>query len=191
MTTFTQRLVAAALVAATNLSMPSGARCQSGQPDRRAGKTLVAVAGGMFVDDLNENGGPVAAAGMRLGRELNRFVVAEMTASFIPASLWLISTSGAIRSVATPFVTGDVGMQLQLPLGVLLPYVGATAGGFRRAGSAVTSPDVGWTLAGVGGARLRLGSRIFLQGEMKLRRDVYDFGRTIDAQFTAALGGRF
>lgn len=164
----------------------------SAQGVRGTGPThLFAVVGGQFIDDVNEENGPVGFGGIRAGQELGRFFLAEATASYMATSTSFIDIPGGIRATSTPFTSADIGLEAQLPLGPLAPYIGAAIGAYHRSGTDDVEREQGLSRALMGGARLRFAHRYFAQGEVKIRRDEYSFGRTINAQYVYGLGVRF
>lgn len=106
-------------------------------------------------------------------------------------STTLVSIPEGSYGVPTPFVSADIGLQAQLPLGPLAPYVGAAVGAYHRSGTEYFSSEKGLSTIATGGARLRFAREYFAQGEMRYRHDQYSFGRTVNAQYAFGLGVRF
>lgn len=186
----TFRMAVLMATAVTSSVFASHMDAQSISPDRDMRTRFVVVTSGVFVDDIN-NDGAAPFVGAHIGRAIGRFVVLEGTASYVATATKFVSTTFDFRRVSVPLLVADVGLSVQVPVGPVIPYLGAATGAFYRRGALGTANDVGWTEALFGGGRIRVGDRYLVQGEMKLRNDLYDFGPALDAQFTFGLGVRF
>lgn len=134
----------------------------------------VTVMAGAFLDEQGDGGHhPYVSA--RYERWLSRFVAFEGGLTHARA-VREVMTPQEQWTVATPYSSGDLGLQLQLPLGHVRPYVGATIGGTFFHGSNYLGSNTGVTHAVLAGARFGRFRNTSLRTELRVRRD--DIGRS-------------
>jgi hypothetical protein len=149
---------------------PILAHAQDGRDSRPVhGVTVMA---GVFEDERG-NGERHPYVSARYERWLSRLVAFEGGLTHARAVRQVMPGQGQ-ATVATPYSSGDLGLQLQLPLGPVRPYIGATIGGTYFHGGGYIGGDMGVTHALLAGARLGRFRNTSLRTELRLRRD--DFG---------------
>ena len=144
---------------------------ESGLADRRPSVSLMA---GQFMYGL---GGttryPYASA--RIGRDISQFFAGELSVGYSRVSTTLYSFTPSIQAYTahTPFLTADGAGHAILPNRRLAPYIGVSAGVFRRLDSdAYDGLALNGTSVGVlAGAKWRVGKRLGLRAEFRVRSD--------------------
>lgn len=163
----------------------------AGMPAQRT--IVVDVLIGMFSDNLAEDRYfPFAAA--RLNRDFNRFTLWELGLSYAHSKeTVVIQRNGTFetRDVPSPVVTGDVGVQVKLPLGRIEPYTGAAIGVFTRTyQNQEFDRDTGASLSGAVGFRIRIAQHFKVRAELlRVRGDHYGEFVAVDTEH--ALGVSF
>ncbi len=128
--------------------------------------------GGAFTGDPGDGGHhPYLSA--RYERWFSRFVAFEggVTHARSEGTLFSHVAPFETRLVPVTFSSSDLGLQLQLPLGHVRPYVGATIGATYLDDRSQGNREVGLTHAVLGGARVGRFRGVSLRGELRLRRD--------------------
>lgn len=170
-----------ALAATPMTAVSQLARTSDGVGTSAQRTIAVEIMVGTFNDDMAEDRYvPFAAA--RLNREFNRFALWELGLSYARSKeTVVIQQNGSFepRDVPSPVITGDIGIQVKLPLGRVEPYTGIAIGVFTRSYENQTfDRATGASLAANVGLRVRTGQRFKVRAEMiRLRSDDYgDFG---------------
>lgn len=182
------------LLAATPVTAVSQIPWMSSGSDTPAERTIaVDVMVGMFMDNLaGDHYFPFAAA--RLNRDFNRFALWELGLSYARSSeTVVIQRNGSFesRDVPSPIVTGDIGIQVKLPLGRVEPYTGIAVGVFTRSYESRTfDRETGASLHANVGLRVRTAQRFKVRAELlRVRSDDYGDFATVDIEH--ALGMSF
>ncbi len=153
------RVVFGALLASITL-LPGVARAQQ---DERPARGMVAVLAGEFIPESPSRldaGAPVV--GLRFGRPVNSIFVAEAGLSY--------ALDDGARAPNDPLgvVAADIGLQARLPHGRYRPYIGASLGALRAAGSERDRRLVPG-LAGAIGAWIGAAPNVTVIGEIRMR----------------------
>lgn len=159
-------------------------------------KNELSVLVGQFIYDP---GGDSAYpfAGVRLQRRFAKYAEGELGLGYARISTRLYSLAPNITSysVRTPLVSSDLALHLLVPIRSFVPYVGVSAGLFRRSRSAAYDnlQSNGSSLGLIGGAKLFVSRRFGLRAEFRYRSDKHDFSttRSVDAEQSAGLTYRF
>jgi hypothetical protein len=154
----------------------------------------VTVTGGAFAYDYGDNYSPFAS--VSFGRSLNRYVELEGTAGYARLTTRLYQLAPTVTSydVGTGFLTADVGANFMLPLGPFVPYLGISAGAFRRNqlrdnSNGINQAAVNGTSRGAAiGARLLFGQRMGLRAEFHYREDSHNGSDTPANDVVQSLG---
>jgi opacity protein-like surface antigen len=152
------------------------------------------VTGGAFAYDYGDHYSPFAS--VSFGRSLNRYVELEGTAGYARLTTRLYQLAPTVTSydVGSAFLTADVGLNLMLPLGPFVPYVGMSTGAFRRNqlrdnSNGIYAGAVNGNSRGVAiGARLLFGERLGLRGEFRYREDSHNGSDTPANDFVQSVG---
>ena len=147
----------------------------------------ITIIGGAFLDENGDRGHyPYVSA--RYERWLSRFVAFEGGVTHARAKRTLFSQVPPFeaRPVPVTFSSSDLGLQLQLPLGQIRPYVGATIGATYLDDRSQGDREVGLTHAVLAGARIGRIRGVGFRGELRLRRD--DIARSISYNAEYGLG---
>lgn len=176
------RTISLVLSLATSVLMLSSPHIASAQNDSDWRlRNSVTVQGGAFVYDLGgDSAYPLVTAA--LGRSLSRFVEIEGLLSYARLTTKVVSLAPTVRSydARTPFLAADAAANLLLPLGRFVPYVGISAGVFRRNATRDESNAVyldarkGTSMGAAVGARWLFTPRVGLRGEFRYRQDSHD-----------------
>jgi hypothetical protein len=141
-------------------------------------RTLSVMTGGFQYDFGGDATSPIAT--VRLDRRLSNNFVAELGVSWALAKVDIVDNTVPEPTVAegrSSLGTATVGVQAELPLGPVRPYVGIAAGLFGR----VDHPEHGdrflrTTMAFPVGVRWPLGDRLTVRGEARVRFDEHQNG---------------
>ncbi len=175
----------------TGLSQITSAPTDSRSPAQW--HTTVAVLVGAFNDDIGgDHYFPFAAA--RLSRDFGRYALWELGLSYAASKETIVvSRNGTLspRDVASPVITGDVGVQLKYPIGPVEPYAGVAIGIFaRNYENRALDRETGASRAANFGLRFRMGERFSMRTEIiRLRSD--DYGDFAAFNYEHAMGVSF
>jgi hypothetical protein len=154
----------------------------------------VSVVGGAF----NYDGGSddyFPLVGIRADRSLSRFIVAEAGLSYAAvASALAAFADETVRTLSpsTPILTADLGVQFQLPLPHVRPYIGASVGAIARGGDdQLAARFVRPSYSAAGGVRVDLFNRLGLRAEIRVRQDEHPQWVATDFEETVGLSWRF
>lgn len=182
--------LASAIVALASAARHGGAQ----QPKEYRNSLSVLV--GQFIYDYGSDE-PYPHASVRATRSLNRFFEAELAFGYSRLSTSLVSIGETIRSydAHTQLTSADIGIHAAFPLGRFSPYMGVSAGLFRRwssddyDGLAQNGSSLGASL----GARFMMTQRLGVRGEFHYRSDRHNGleHRGRDAEQIAGLEYRF
>jgi hypothetical protein len=146
------------------LGTSSIARAQTSSPPLSQGVTIM---GGAFADERGAEGHrPFVSA--RYERWLSKLVAFEGGVTHARSTRTNPFNS---RRASASYSSGDLGLQLQVPLGRIRPYVGATIGGTHFRNNSNDDREVGLTHALLVGARIGRFRNASLRTEFRLRRD--------------------
>jgi hypothetical protein len=141
--------------------------------------SISVLGGGLIYDRGGDGMYPFISA--NLGRSMSRFVEVEGVLTYARLTTKLYTLAPTVRSydARTPFLAADAAANFLLPLGPFVPYVGLSAGVFRRNATYDTSNTVqipvvrGTSLGAAVGARWLFTPRVGLRGELHYRGDRY------------------
>ena len=154
-----------------------------------ADRRLSLVVGVLNVEQPGDDANfPMAA--LRAEWRLGRFVRSELGASFALGEFDAIAP--ATEDVSSSLATATLGVQAELPLPLIRPYVGAAAGLHGRwvegDGASFVRPTVAFPV----GVRLPLSSRLSLRAEARWRFDEQESGASaVNVEQTAGLSVAF
>ena len=131
---------------------------------------------------------PMAA--LRAEWRLGRFVRSELGASFAVGEFDAVAP--ATEDVSSTLAAATLGVQAEMPLPFVRPYVGAAAGIHGRWDEGDGTSFVRPTISFPAGVRLPLSSRLSLRGEVRWRFDEQESGASaINVEQTAGLSVAF
>jgi hypothetical protein len=173
------RLVFSLLAALVTLVSPRVSLAQN-ENDSPLRNSITLLGGGLIYDPGGDGMYPFVSAGV--GRALSRFVEVEGVATYARLTTKLYSFAPTFTSydARTPFLAADAAANFLLPLGPFVPYVGVSAGVFRRNATYDTSNTVqvsavkGTSLGAAVGARWLFTPRVGLRGEFHYRQDSHE-----------------
>jgi hypothetical protein len=154
-------------------------------PERRLSLLVGALNVEQPGDDTNF---PMAA--LRAEWRLGRFVRSELGASFALGEFAAVAPGG--EDVSSSLATATLGVQAEMPLPFIRPYVGAAAGLHGRWDEGDGASFVRPTISFPAGVRLPLSSRLALRAEARWRFDEQESGASaINVEQTAGLSVAF
>jgi hypothetical protein len=153
------------------------AQYQTASPFRNS---ITVLGGGLIYDPGGDGMYPFVSAG--IGHELSRFVELEgvLTYARLTTKFYSLAPTITTYNARTPFLAADAAANFLLPLGPFVPYVGISAGVFRRGSTYDTSNTVqipavkGTSLGAAVGARWLFTPRLGLRGELHYRGDSHE-----------------
>jgi hypothetical protein len=145
-------------------------RCCDGMPARQLSMTV-----GVLDYDFQDKNFPMA--GLRAEWRLSRHVRSEIGMSYALAETERVTLDGQTEDVYSSLIGLTVGLQAEMQLPVIRPYIGIAAGFFGRLddeedGQRFIRPTHQIPV----GLRLPITSRIGLRGEVRYRLDQHDGG---------------
>lgn len=177
---------------ATILVIPSIADAQHRRrPDRRRGESVIvrverwerqpqrqlALLVGVLNADLpGDDNFPMAA--LRADWRLARYLRSEVGVAYALGELTQ-GTGATATEVSSSLLTATIGLQAELPLPYIRPYVGAAAGLFGRRDEEGGERFIRPTHAFPAGVRIPLSNRLALRGEVRYRFDEQEGGPTL------------
>ena len=149
------------------------ARCCDGMPSRQLSMIV-----GIFDYDVLDKSVPMAA--LRAEWRLSRHVRSELGISYALAEMDRVTDEGT-EDVYSNLMAATVGLQAEMPLPGIRPYIGIAAGFFGRVddeedGARFFRPTHQIPV----GIRVPLTSRIGLRGEARYRLDQHESGFTAE-----------
>jgi hypothetical protein len=168
------------------------ARAASGKTLERSPQNSLTFLGGAFA--FASGNGWVPYGSMRLGRELSRYVNAEVGVGYARTTTRFYSLVPVIQSfeARTPFAAVDAAIQAQLPIGAFVPYVGGSVGWFKvRADPLFGGGENGPSTGAMGGLKVLLSQRMGIRGELRYRADQRSAFRARDFEESAGFLYRF
>lgn len=182
-----------ALVVVVSATLPLVAIAQQpGSIVHETGRTSIALFAGTF--HYNRGDGLTPYVSLRTGHQLTRYLEGEVGLGYSRVATRLYSFTPTIQTYKAHagLVVADIALNASLPLGRFAPYVGISAGVFRRGesrGWALTSVK-GTSLGGAAGMKVLLSERIGIRGELRLRGDRHE-GSTNWSPDAEQVGGLF
>jgi len=183
------RLASAAL-AALLAAAPTVASAQAADP---APRRSVALMLGGFGTDVSE-GRTFGIAAARADWRLSRWLLAETGLSYARGEVEMADHSGGTPTYSmetTGLGTATVGVQAQLPLPYVQPYVGIATGLYLRLDKPGGHRFLSTTHEFPAGVRIPLNERLAARAEVRLRYDQQQFsGQELGAETTVGLSLR-
>lgn len=182
--------VGAALAIGGALATPNTGTAQTA-PDR----TLSIMAGGFSYDYDSDQMAPMGA--LRLDRRISNVLIAEVGVSYARATLDIVDHTPpdpVSREGTGSLGTATVGVQAELPLAYLRPYVGIATGLFVKAehGQPGANRFMRTTTEFPVGVRIPVAQRVVARAETRLRFDEHTGGdSSVNAELTFGLGWKF
>lgn len=177
------------LALALSAAAPAAARAQdpAGIPTPRRSVSLMA---GGFGSDVNESA-TFGIAAARADWRLSRFILAEVGLSYARGEVEVANHTAATPTYSmerTGLGTATAGVQAQLPLPLVQPYVGIATGLYLRLDPPGGHRFLSTTTEFPVGVRVPLTRRLGARGEVRLRYDQRQFeGQELGAEITGGL----
>lgn len=190
MTRIRSRIALGAVLAALLAAAPSVASAQAADPAPRRSVTLML---GGFGTDVSE-GRTFGIAAARADWRLSRWLLAETGVSYARGEVEMANHGGGTPTFSmetTGLGTATVGVQAQLPLPYVQPYVGIATGLYLRLDKPGGHRFLSTTHEFPAGVRVPLTGRLGARAEVRLRYDQQQFsGQELGAETTLGLSLR-
>lgn len=191
---FTPRLAASLALGALLAAAPSAATAQAVAGDDLPKRAVSVMVGG-FGSDINES----ATFGMAAARadfRLSRFILAEAGVSYargeVEVADYSTPTAPTFSMESTSLGTATVGIQAELPLRYVRPYVGVASGLYLRLDPEGGHRFLSTTSEFPAGVRIPLTRSLGARGEVRLRYDEQQGnGQELGAEATFGFSWRF
>ena len=141
-----------------------------------ASRQLSLSVGALRYDRADDDNFPMAA--LRVDWRLQHWLRSEIGLSYALADIAVPGAPAGDDEINSSLLAATVGLQAELPLPYIRPYVGAAAGLFARLDEKGGDRFVRPTMAFPVGVRIPFSSRLGLRAEARFRFDEHEDGRS-------------
>jgi hypothetical protein len=159
-------------------------------------RSVTLQVGGLVSDVFISEAQQYPTVGVLADWRISRYVLAEVGSSYTRGRVEVANHTGPVttyKEETTQLATATVGMQAELPLPYVRPYVGIASGLFLRLDVPGGDRFLSTTQAFPVGVRVPVTARMAARGEVRVRYDNHwgDQGTTLGAEATVGMSWRF